>query len=286
MNAVRNRVIHLIRHAESEFNVLANHQIDGFVPIVTKLDANLTENGFAQAQRLGERISNETINGYSIDNPLAPKNADIIITSPMTRTILTASNSLPFSKYLDKYVVRPEIHEQIENTTDIPVAKDELMIKFPDLKSQISLLPNCWWYRHPQYRNNENVSHPQHDADLLHSHNGAEPASESKDNVRTRVKWFFKWLFAENQQKYSNIVVYSHSCTILEMERFLRGIPDDIQSHESLSYMKNADVRSFELLENVSTIPISEYLIQNEAHLWSNFDGYYVPIAEKENVQM
>ena len=99
MNGIRNRVIHLVRHAESEFNVLANHQIEGFVPIVTKLDANLTPNGFEQAQRLGERISNETINGYPIDHCLAPINAQCVITSPLSRAILTASHSLPFAQY-------------------------------------------------------------------------------------------------------------------------------------------------------------------------------------------
>ena len=99
MTGIRNRVIHLIRHAESEFNVLANHQIEGFVPIVTKLDANLTEKGFAQAQSLGEKISKEAVNGYPIDHPLAPINAQVVITSPLSRAILTACHSLPFAKY-------------------------------------------------------------------------------------------------------------------------------------------------------------------------------------------
>merc|ERR1719203_2703221 len=104
---IRNRVIHLIRHAESEFNVLANHQTEGFVPIVTKLDANLTPNGFEQAKALGNRLSTETINGYVPGDPLSPMNAKIVITSPLSRAILTASHSLPFEKY--NYIVRPEI---------------------------------------------------------------------------------------------------------------------------------------------------------------------------------
>eukprot|EP00483_Globobulimina_turgida_P001933 UN01935 len=239
MNGFRSRVVHLIRHAESEFNVLANHQTEGFVPVVTKLDANLTEKGFKQAKYLGQKIENETVNGYHPRHLLSPKNAQVVITSPLSRAILTASHSLPFVKY--KYIVRPEVSEQIENTTDIPVSKKELMLKFPWLKHQISSLPECWWYRHPKYRSmhsNEWIS-PQHDADLLHSYNGEEPASESKEMVRRRVKWFFKWLFNEPQNRYNNIVVYSHCCTIFEMERYLRGFDDNVQQdHSSLSMPK------------------------------------------------
>ena len=99
LSGFRNRVIHIIRHAESEFNVLANHQTEGFIPIVTKLDANLTDNGFSQAKALGHKLQNETINGYEPDNPLSPKNAQIVITSPLSRTILTAMHSLPSPQY-------------------------------------------------------------------------------------------------------------------------------------------------------------------------------------------
>lgn len=264
MNGFRNRVIHLIRHAESEFNVLANHQTEGFVPCVTKLDANLTPKGFGQAKTLRHKLSNETVNGYPPNHRLAPKNADIVITSPLSRAILTASHSLPFEQY--QYIIRPEISEQIENTTDIPVSKDELISKFPYLQNQISSLPDIWWYRHPNYRNNDT---PQCDAKLLHSLNGEEPASESKEIVRRRVQWFFKWLFNnKNVNKFDNIVVYSHCCTIFEMERFLRGFTDDSQHKEQLTMPQNTEIRSFELFEHIinDNVPIINY---------NEFDDYY-----------
>ena len=157
------------------------------------------------------------------------------------------------------------------------MTKNELIDRFPDLQNQISTLPECWWHRHPNHRKNDNVFSPQHDADLLHSYKGKEPASESKENVRRRVKWFFKWLFAEKQEKYSNIVVYSHSCTIFEMERFLRGMPDDIQNPDELTMSKNTEIRSFELMEKIIGLPIKQYLEEDGHHLWTNFDGYYVP---------
>eukprot|EP01084_Bolivina_argentea_P182801 315531_1 len=281
----RNRVLHLIRHAESEFNVLANHQTEGFVPIVTKLDANLTENGFNQAKRLGQKIQNEIINGYHPSHPLSPKNAEIVITSPLSRAILTASHSLPFEQY--QYIVRPEVSEQIENTTDIPVSKSELLLKFPYLNSQISSLPECWWYRHPTIRNGKYS--PQMDADLLHTYNGQEPASESKELLKRRVKWFFKWLYNKPQIQYNNIVIYSHCCTIFEMEKYLREL--NIDNENEISMPKNTEVRSFQLIQNENNVLNNQHIMNefenyNDQHLWSNFEGYYVPIETSNVVQL
>ena len=180
----------------------------------------------------------------------------------------TDHSHILYINIIHRYIVRPEVTEQIENTTDIPISKNELIDRFPDLQTQISTLPECWWYRHPKYRNDNNIFTPQHDAELLHSYKGEEPASESKESVRNRVKWFFKWLFAEKQRKYSNIVVYSHSCTMYEMERFLRGIPDDDQSDDEFTFPENTEIRSFELLENILALPIPQ-------HLHLDFDGYY-----------
>eukprot|EP00483_Globobulimina_turgida_P003355 UN03361 len=150
------------------------------------------------------------------------------------------------------------------------------MLKFPWLEHQISSLPECWWYRHPKYRNlhsNEWLS-PQYDADLLHSYNGQEPASESKEMVRRRIKWFFQWLCNGPQNRYNNIVVYSHCCTIFEMEKYLKGFDDNIEHPASLSMPQNTEIRSFELVESANYF--ENY---DDKHLWSNFDGYYVPTA-------
>eukprot|EP01084_Bolivina_argentea_P195727 335697_1 len=133
VNAITKRIIHIIRHAESEFNILANHQTEGFIPCVTKLDANLTDKGIQQAQMLGNRLSTEVVNGYDHEHPLSPKNAQIVITSPLSRTIQTASHSLPIDQY--EYIIRPEISEQVENTTDLPILKSELIAKFPALEA-------------------------------------------------------------------------------------------------------------------------------------------------------
>lgn len=154
---------------------------------------------------------------------------------------------------LKSYLIRPEIAEQVENTTDLPISKHELMSKFPELQHQIESLPDCWWHQHPLYRMNA-IPDPQHDADLLHLYHGEEPAAESKEIVRNRVRKFFEWLHEDEQYRFSNIVVYSHCCTIFEMERILRGIPDHIQNHEGLSMPTNTEVRSFDLLNGYGVV--------------------------------
>ena len=163
--------------------------------------------------------------------------------------------------------MRPEISEQIENTTDIPVTKEVLMSRFPYLKQQISSLPECWWYRHPDLICSDTFD-PQMDAGLLHSHNGEEPASESKEVLRRRVQWFFKWLMKEPQKQWNNIAVYSHCCTIYEMERYLRGYSDDIDGDGLWKMPKNTEVRSFEMADKVmNMIPTPDCP--------NDFDGYY-----------
>jgi len=259
----RGRVIHLIRHAESEFNVLANHQTEGFIPAVTKLDANLTKTGFAQAESLGHRIASETINGYHPQHPKSPRNAQIVITSPLSRAILTATHSMPFEKY--QYLIRPEISEQIENTTDLPASKTKLMVRFPELRPQISSLPDAWWHRHPSHRANGARLDPQRDADLLHSLQGQEPAAESKEILQRRVQWFFDWLNRDEQRHFGNIAVYSHCCTIFEMERFLRRFGDAENEH-ALTMPQNTEIRSF-ALENVAQL--------NDDYRHQTFENYY-----------
>ena len=174
-------------------------------------------------------------------------------------------------------MIRPEISEQIENTTDLPVSKLKLMARFHDLRHQISSLPDAWWHRHPSQRAKGSLLDPERDAELLHSLNGQEPASESKETLRRRVRWFFEWLFRGEQRHFDNIAVYSHCCTIFEMERFLRGfdIADDSQHHESLTMPQNTEIRSFELLD-IADDAVAQL---RDDRLRQDFDGYYTPHA-------
>ena len=88
------RVLHLVRHAQSEFNTFANHQIEGFFGGMTSLDAKLTSRGIEQCEILRNKIENMN------DNDAASiKNAKLVVTSPLSRAIRTAQLSMPMSKY-------------------------------------------------------------------------------------------------------------------------------------------------------------------------------------------
>ena len=96
MSQVSKRVLHLIRHAQSEFNTFANHQIEGFFAGLTILDAQLTAHGRHQCQLLRQKIENDT---SAKTNAFAVKNAQLVISSPLSRALHTAQLSMPMSKY-------------------------------------------------------------------------------------------------------------------------------------------------------------------------------------------
>ena len=83
-----------MRHAQSEFNTFANHQIEGFFGGMTSLDAKLTPHGIKQCEQLRTKI--ERMNN---EDPMSIKNAKLVVTSPLSRAIRTAQLSMPMSKY-------------------------------------------------------------------------------------------------------------------------------------------------------------------------------------------
>jgi len=241
----KRRVVHIIRHAQSNFNALSDNAFEGFFPHLKTLDANLSNEGVKQAQKLRHKIKDKDSKNdrYSI------KRANLVITSPLTRAIRTALISMPIKHY--NYTINPHITEQVENTSDIGVTKNELTEKFQELKEQIITLPDAWWWRHPSRHNMP--ADPYIDAEVLLKHNGKEPAAESKLNVRKRSKLFIDWLYDKPQLEYDNIVIFSHCCYIKELEAmilFLNGEtahynPKD--DSNSLPFLKNTEIRTYDL---------------------------------------
>ena len=139
------RVLHIVRHAESELNVASAHATAGYFPGITGLDAKLSRHGFKQCEALRNRIESECI-----DDPYSIRQAQVVITSPLSRSILTAKNSMPMNNY--QYKVKYEITEQVENTTDIGYHKSDLSKMYPELQKEFNQLPDAWWWQHPQRR--------------------------------------------------------------------------------------------------------------------------------------
>jgi bisphosphoglycerate-dependent phosphoglycerate mutase len=119
--------LHCIRHAESEFN---NHpsvkgKIDGFFPLVTKLDASLSNTGIEQSKILGqkiEKLNNEPITNNNIKFNNSINNSQLIITSPLSRAIETGLGAFDINKY--QFEINSNITEQVENTTDLGQTHD------------------------------------------------------------------------------------------------------------------------------------------------------------------
>ena len=132
-------------------------------------------------------------------------------------------------------MVRAEVTEQIENTSDIGFSKHELIEMYPELSESLDQLPDPWWWHHPSRwmanhtiatASNNNMDHnsinsndhkdnislsnnnrivcPRTDADLLISHVGKLPAGESKYMVRKRCLYFLKWLYSDIDKSSNN----------------------------------------------------------------------------------
>ena len=66
-------------------------------------------------------------------------------------------------------MIRAEVTEQIENTSDIGYNKSELLRMYPELNNTIGIsqLPEAWWWRHPSRWSKDIDISPHEDAKLL-----------------------------------------------------------------------------------------------------------------------
>jgi broad specificity phosphatase PhoE len=118
--------VYLIRHGQSEFNVV--HEADGTDPMI--YDAPLTALGRTQAQRV-----RETIDDLNIQQ---------VITSPLTRAIQTA---MTIFDGIAPITVMAEHRELIGHSCDIGRAPDLLQKDFPTLS--FDHLNKIWWHQGP-----------------------------------------------------------------------------------------------------------------------------------------
>ncbi len=113
----------LLRHAESEFNVVYN--ISGVDPGIE--DPKLTERGHHQAREVVAQLSD-----YSFDR---------ILTSPYTRTLQTAKIVADALKL--PITIEPEVRERGAFICDIGTPRDELARRWPAI--DFSHIAELWW---------------------------------------------------------------------------------------------------------------------------------------------
>ncbi|ETO13537.1 hypothetical protein RFI_23833 [Reticulomyxa filosa] len=237
-----------------------SNDIDGYFASVTDIDSELSAKGTTQARKLHKKIE-EAKKDMHEDKRLDLRNAQLVITSPLTRAIRTGLIALPIEKEEENnitmclFIVFLLVFAtiQVENTTDIGRSPKELIPKFPALETALSQLPDAWWWRHPLLKGEP--SDPRRDADWLRQCQGLPPARESDENVKQRLRHFLHWLIPLQHNRHRplrNVVMVSHSCTLKFFEQVLHeiGINNNgngvVVSPKNV-YFENTEVRSYEM---------------------------------------
>ena len=141
MSSSRKKVVHFIRHGESEYNAAMRET--GIDPMV--YDAPLTAKGKKQARKTAEMV-----------NEFPPP--QLLVVSPLTRAIHTALLAVPYAPLAGRQaqdcgwertrcVVSPLVREAVSGADDIGTPPGELEKAFPGLN--VGDLPDVWWYPGP-----------------------------------------------------------------------------------------------------------------------------------------
>eukprot|EP00891_Asterochloris_glomerata_P006278 jgi/Astpho2/6278/Aster-03673 len=177
------RIIHIIRHGESEYNAATQFQKGFADPQI--FDPKLTEKGRRQAAALRQKMRK------------IPTGA-LWLTSPLTRAIDTMMLACPEPERMGaackplKVEVRSELAEHVVTTGDIGLPTSLLRERYPQLAGGMTQLKELWWWQ-PGYNSVPDKSFGR---------------SEPKKQMKERVGKLRKWL-QDRPEKV--IVAFGHS---------------------------------------------------------------------------
>lgn len=196
-NNNKKKIIHWIRHAESYSNTSElNYQIE---------DPGLTLKGISQCENLKKNIH--------MNNKFS--DVELIVVSPLTRTLETCTNVFNSFFYSIPVVCVEEIREHIDNPCHKRFNISKKINKFGSNPINFSTLS-------------------EHDC-MYKKFNGLEP----KSNVINRCKWFVKWL---KLRKESNIIVITHGNFLFPMFNDVLTLQTD-----NKTFFSNCEIRSLQL---------------------------------------
>ena len=186
------KTITFIRHAESLYNVHYNT----FQKDVGLVDAPLSNKGIEMAQNMRRLVC----------NTLDPQ---LIIMSPLTRSIETGLIAFPYHEYIQKkckYEIWAEHREVLEAWCDIGYTPSFLEDKFGVIHRDIKFdhLPEVWWYVDPSLIDPNTKINDAIAREIYRMNRYVEPEEE----VEARMDLFMSKL---RQCKEHNIVVVGHS---------------------------------------------------------------------------
>lgn len=204
------KVLHIIRHGESEYNAATNGPKWEDPEI---FDAPLTEKGKRQAAALQNVL-------LSMDLP-----PDVLyVTSPLSRAMQTLLHAIPCMNSercsLPNICVRSELTEKLATTGDIGRPASDLARRFPLLANQLQQLPEIWWHTHPAKPNCAITRK------FL--------SRENKQQLQRRIAEFKKWL--QNRPE-KVVVAVGHS---LFWREFVRGQ----YGAAAVDYMANCELQT------------------------------------------
>eukprot|EP00249_Psilotum_nudum_P004331 c17851_g1_i1 orf=208-1206(+) len=177
-----NKTIHLIRHGHTTYNQGYFTTSVGNFPF----DVTLSTLGMQQATSLGEK--------------LAHLNAELILTSPLTRALQTLQHALDSSKIAEAVKIQvSDLHsEHVFNSGDVGRPAKMLAKEFPWLN--FTGLKDTWWYSPKDAPNDPLI--------------GLFQSRESRDHLRKRVGAFRQFLLSRTEQR---IIVIGHSTFFREL---------------------------------------------------------------------
>jgi broad specificity phosphatase PhoE len=225
------KTIYIIRHGESEYNKAIGAMGSTWEdPLI--YDAPLTSKGKRQAMNLREQVMKWNLPGdvVWVTSPLSRAIETMLLAFPHSNNNSNGSDgggggggNPSLSSILNNnglnnnsdsndenggmndtvdntknpfrnVHVLADISEQLLTSGDIGHHPQDLIEKFPQLESQLSELPECWWYNQPDKLNC--------------AYSGQFNAAEPKPDMQKRIKAFRKWILNRPEQTF---VAVGHS---------------------------------------------------------------------------
>ncbi|XP_022136313.1 phosphoglycerate mutase-like protein 1 [Momordica charantia] len=230
----RTKTIHLVRHAQGFHNL--NEDLDSLLS-EEFFDARLTPVGWKQVDTLRKHVQSRGIS----------KKIELVITSPMSRTIETAVGTFGGEEHSDDLNVPPLMVENAggNNRPAISSLNCPPVLAIEDCRELIGVLPNVRRRSISEYRPLYpaiDFSMIEHDEDVFWK----PDVFETEDEITARGLKFFKWLLTRKEKE---IAVVTHSAfLIFSMLHFGNDCDLFIQSEIRGSFA-NAELRSIVLID-------------------------------------
>jgi broad specificity phosphatase PhoE len=219
----RTKVLHLVRHAESNWNDATRGEHVGAHPLIVDVDSRLSGLGLRQASALGQRA------------PLLAPPIELVLCSPLSRALHTALGLVGLQQRSATAAEAPPVQveallsEWLENSCDVGRPGSELEQEHCGAVRGLSTLGDSWWAALPGAPRGCGQAHTL--SALVAG------AREEEASVEQRVQ---QMLGAIGQRPEACIAVVSHCMILQKMEQAITG-------GREIPFLGNTEVRTIVL---------------------------------------